>query len=209
MMKNENGAYFGLLALTVALTALAVVALVPSPAASKPNVLGYRSVCSFAPASSAICGLAAGVVCTLRGRLVSRGAKSARYRPLILPAGVGVILVVIAFVFGLLFLGAQARFQAIIRGTAPAAGVAVTGTGTHSATVTQGEISATVELTLSGGRIERLELKQGRNVEPALAARLFDEVKSAQSTKVDAVSGATASSRVLLSAIEEALRKSP
>ena len=61
-------------------------------------------------------------------------------------------------------------------------------------------------LTVSAGRIESLRLVDGRNVEPALAERLFAAVRAARSTQVEAVSGATASSRVVLRAIEEAAR---
>ncbi len=109
MQKNESPAYWSMLGLSLAFSILAVVTMLPNPAASKPNVLGYRSVCSFAPAATALCGLLAGISCTLRNRRVSRAAASMRYRPLILPTAVGLALLTVALVFGIRFGNAQAR----------------------------------------------------------------------------------------------------
>ena len=128
MEKNESPAYWAMLALTLVFSVLAVVTLIPNPAAAKPNVLGYRSVCSFAPAATALCGFLAGIACTLRNRLVSRRASSMRYRPLIIPAGVGLILLVVALVFGIRFATAQSRFGAIIAKTSATA-VSASATG--------------------------------------------------------------------------------
>ena len=122
MEKNESSAYWALLALSLAFSILALVTLLPRAAAVKPNVLGYRSVCSFAPAATALCGVLAGITCTLRNRLFSRRASAMRYRPLIVPAGVGLILLALAVVFGIRFAAAQSRFGTIISRTAPAAG---------------------------------------------------------------------------------------
>jgi uncharacterized protein with FMN-binding domain len=194
-----------MLGMTIVFSLLAVVTMLPNPAASKPNVLGYRSVCSFAPAASALCGLLAGVTCTIRNRRLSKAASSARYKPLILPIGVAVILVAIAAVFGARFGAAQTRFAAVIaKAEVKAAMRASLADGTRSATFSEGDVSATVELTVSAGRISTLRLTAGKNVDETLASRIFDEVKAAGSAAVDAVSGATASSNVLLRAIEAA-----
>lgn len=214
MQKNESLLYWGMLGLSFAFGVLAVVTLIPNPLASKPNVLGYRSVCSFSPASTALCGLLAGITCTLRNRRVSRAAASMRYRPLILPIGVGLVLLIVALVFGIRFGNAQARFGTIIaktRGEAPTAGTtaAVLAEGTRSTTVTEGDISATVEVTVQSGSIASMSLKAGKNVEPSVAEVLFERVKAAGSTAVDAVSGATATSRVLLEAIGAAAAGEP
>jgi uncharacterized protein with FMN-binding domain len=196
--------------LSLAFSILAVVTLLPNAAASKPNVLGYRSVCSFAPAATALCGLLAGITCALRNRVVSRGSASARYRPLILPGGIGLVLLTLALVFGIRFGAAQAGFGRVIAqtraqaGAASAAPAAALADGTRSATVTQGRVSATVEVTVRDGRIAGLRLAGGQNVEKTLADTLFDRVISAGSPAVDAVSGATASSNVLLEAVTEA-----
>jgi uncharacterized protein with FMN-binding domain len=179
------------------------VTLVPNGAASKPNVLGYRSVCSFAPTATALCGLLAGITCTLRNRLFSRRASSARYRPMIIPAGVGILLLVLAAVFGIRFGIAQKRFGAIIAKTAPAAAAVFTD-GTRTAAFSEGEVSAAVEVTVASGRISVIHLVSGRNVDAALAQTIFARIQAAGTTSVDAVSGATASSNVLMKAVAAA-----
>lgn len=205
MHTHESKAYYATLALTSAFSVLAIVTMLPNPAASKPNVLGYRSVCSFAPAASALCGLLAGVTCTFRNRRFSKAASSARYKPLIVPVGVAVILVAIAAVFGARFGAAQSHFGSVIARTeVKGAPFASLSDGTRSGTFSEGDVTATVELTVSAGQISALRLTAGKNVDESLASRIFDEVKSAKSTAVDAVSGATASCNVLLRAIEAA-----
>jgi len=206
MEKNESVMYWGLLALSLAFSVLAAVTLVPNPAAAKPNVLGYRSVCSFAPAATALCGVLAGITCTVRNRVFSRRASSMRYRPLIVPAGVGILLLVAALVFGIRFGNAQSRFQAVIQKTGPTVGAPTFIDGTRDATSQEGEIFATVEVTVAAGRIESMRLVSGQNVDSALAETIFSRVKAAGSTSVDAVSGATASCQVLLKAIASAAR---
>ncbi len=206
MEKNEPVLYYVLLGLTLALSLLAAITLLPNPAASKPNVLGYRSVCSFAPAASALCGFLAGLTCTVRNRRFSRNAASARYRPLILPIFVGFLLLAVAAVFGIRFGVAQSRFGAVIAKTAPTAGpFGSFSDGTRSATFAEGEVSATVQVTVKAGAIGELRLIEGKNVDQELAGKVFQKVRSAGSLAVDAVSGATASSMVLLKAIEAAL----
>lgn len=208
MLKQQAAGYYALLGLSLLFSVLALVTLLPDPGASKPNVLGYRSVCSFAPAATAVCGLLAGLTCTIRSRRVSRLAAGNRYRPPVVAAAVGLLLAAVAVWAGLRFAAAESRFGTVI------AAVQVERQplhlegweGTRTAFHSEGEISATVALTVSAGRIESLRLVDGRNVEPALAERLFAAVRAARSTQVEAVSGATASSRVVLRAIEEAAR---
>jgi uncharacterized protein with FMN-binding domain len=183
----------------------AAVTLMPNPGASKPNVLGYRSVCSFAPAATALCGLLAGITCTLRNRLVSSRAASARYQPPILAVAIGLLLLTAAAVSGIRFAAVQSRFGTVIAGTAVKGGaLPVLTDGVRRATATEGDVSATVEIRVTAGRIAGIELKEGRNVEPSVAQAIFDAVKAKGSTDVDTVSGATATSKVLLQAIEKA-----
>jgi uncharacterized protein with FMN-binding domain len=202
MQKNETPLYWGMLGLSLAFSILAVITLLPNPAASKPNVLGYFSVCSFAPAATALCGLLAGITCTLRNRVASAGAASQRYRPFIVPGAVGVLLIALALIFGVRFGNAQARFGTIIAKTRAESGAGLAAAtvvdGTHSATVSEGEVSATVEVTVSAGQIQSMRLTAGKNVGKALAAEIFSRIRKAATTDVDAVSGATASSNVLL-----------
>jgi len=57
---------------------------------------------------------------------------------------------------------------------------------------------------VTGGSITGLRLVEGRNVDPSVADAVFAAVRDARSSSVDAVAGATASSNVLLKALEEA-----
>ncbi|MGA2480846.1 MAG: FMN-binding protein [Spirochaetia bacterium] len=205
MQRNESAGYYGLLGVTMAFSVIAVVTLIPTPAAPVPNGLGYRSVCGFAPAATALCALLAAATCTLRNRLVSRNAASARYSPLFVPIGVAILLLAVTAVFGIRYGVTQSHFVEVItktqsRGT-PLASLP---DGTRSATVTEGEVSATVQVIVSSGEISDIQLTAGRNVDATLAGEIIGRVKKAASTSVDAVSGATASSNVLLKAIEAA-----
>jgi uncharacterized protein with FMN-binding domain len=205
MQDRQKPLYLVLLGVSAALSVLAVVTLIPNPGASKPNVLGYRSVCAFAPAATALCALAAGVTCLLRNRLVSIRAASARYQPPIAMAAVAAAAITVAAVFGARFGAAQSRFQSVISRTAPGgAAFAALADGTRRATASEGEVSATVELTSAGGRVVDVRLLDGTNVDPGVAARVFERVKASQSSAVDAVAGATATSNVLLRAVEAA-----
>lgn len=245
---RQPASYRALLGLSLLFSILAVVTLLPNPGASKPNVLGYRSVCSFAPAATALCGLLAGITCTVRNRVFSRRAASARYSPFIVPAAVGLLLSGIALVSGLRFAAVQSRFQAVIRETASAdastaasssanAGSTATAAGadaqsaasdtapaatpaaadgaaagrstlfadgTRRAEAGSGEVRAVVEAVVSSGRITGLSLIEGVNMEKRLVETLFGKVLERQTTEVEAVSGATASSNVLLEAVRKA-----
>jgi len=71
----------------------------------------------------------------------------------------------------------------------------------------EGDVSATVEVTGAGGKVTGLRLVEGRNIEPSVADALFAAVRDAKSTAGDAVSGATATSNVVLKAIEAATKQ--
>ncbi len=68
--------YAGLLSLTILSAIGGVLTLLPVPGASYPNVLGYRSLCTFAPAATLFCFLIAGTSCVIRASLVKRRAFS-------------------------------------------------------------------------------------------------------------------------------------
>ncbi|MCX7029984.1 MAG: FMN-binding protein [Spirochaetes bacterium] len=205
MNERQPAAYYALIGLSLVFSVLAVVTLLPNPSASKPNVLGYRSVCTFAPAATALCGLLAGITCILRNRLVSARRVATRFQPPFVAILVLGALVAAAAVFGARFSASQSRFAAIIADSAPAgASFASLEDGTRLATVSEGEVSATVEITVAGGSVTGLRLVEGTNVEQSVADVVFAAVEESQSSAVDAVSGATASSNVLLKAIEEA-----
>lgn len=209
MEKAQTRAYSALLVVSIVLALLAVVTMLPNPGASKPNVLGYRSICTFAPTASALCCLLAAIVCTVRNRRFSKDAAAARYQPLFLPAGVGLLLLVFALVFGIRFGQAQSRFGSVIAETKASLPVGTLSSlvdGTRRATATNGEVAATVEVTVSGGSITAVKLVDGENVDQGLADTLLARMREKGSLSVDAVSGATASSDVLLKAIGEAAR---
>jgi hypothetical protein len=69
MSKKQIGA--GLLAVAIILAALAIATLVPL-SGSKPNDLGYASACPFAPWSTLVLGLGAGVVWIVRQYIQTR-----------------------------------------------------------------------------------------------------------------------------------------
>ncbi len=79
-------AYRPLLALSGLFAIGAALTLVPSPGASWPNILGYRSLCTFAPGATLACALSAGLACTLRARLVRKGRGPAFAPVLVLGA---------------------------------------------------------------------------------------------------------------------------
>ena len=68
-MRQKKPGYRALLALTVLLTLAALVTVMPNAAASKPSLLGYKSICSFAPVATVVLLIAAGLVCVIRRRL--------------------------------------------------------------------------------------------------------------------------------------------
>ncbi len=205
MNERQPAAYYALIGLSLAFSVLAVVTLLPNPAASKPNVLGYRSVCTFAPAATALCGILAGITCILRNRLVSVRKAATRFQPPFVAVLVLGALVAAAAVFGARFSAAQAHFEDLIAKSPPAGtSFGSLADGTRRATVQEGDVSATVEITVSGGGISGLRLVEARNVEQSVADAVFAAVKESQSSVVDAVSGATASSNVLLKAVEKA-----
>jgi hypothetical protein len=70
--RGFGPAYPALLALSALLAAAAVATLLPYAGASWPCVLGYKALCTFAPASTFACALLAAIACTIRARLVRR-----------------------------------------------------------------------------------------------------------------------------------------
>lgn len=68
-------------------------------------------------------------------------------------------------------------------------------------------IYAKVEVTVFGGSITKVSLLEHRNERGKSAEAIIDKVMKQQTLKVDAVAGATNSSKVILAAIEDALKK--
>lgn len=79
--------------------------------------------------------------------------------------------------------------------------------GTYTGSYNSYRWSTTVEVTVSNHKIteiKKIKIQQGRD---SLVNDLIDEIITKQTTNVDAVSGATASSKCFLKAVEKALSK--
>ena len=77
--------------------------------------------------------------------------------------------------------------------------------GTYEGSYGSFPVSAIVEVTVRNHRITKIELVDHSNGQGQPAEVLPERVIESQSVKVDAISGATYSSRVILKAIETAL----
>lgn len=69
-------------------------------------------------------------------------------------------------------------------------------------------VAADVSVTVEGNRIKEIKLDRHKNERGQKAEVITDKVIAAQSLKVDTISGATNSSKVILKAIDNALSKS-
>jgi uncharacterized protein with FMN-binding domain len=80
--------------------------------------------------------------------------------------------------------------------------------GTYQGEYEAGPVKAVVSVTVAGGRIESIEILEHRNLLGKKAEReIPSRVLNAQSLRVDTVTRATASSMVILKAIEIALSR--
>jgi uncharacterized protein with FMN-binding domain len=184
-----------------------ILTLVPDPMAGKPNILGYLSLCTFAPAATFFCFSIAGLSCTIRAFLFktdSDGKHSPISAHLFALIPIGLLLL-----GGIVSTGIWAGSAAIyssqivtqIQTTLPA-GIT---DGTFSGTWVTEEVAATVELVIRDGKILSGRLTSSRNVPARIAEAIFNGIIGTQSLQVDAVTGATASCSVLLKACERAL----
>lgn len=89
--QPKNPALYGaLLGLSGLFTLAAILTLVPNPGARWENVLGYRSLCTFAPIATAICAFLAGATCVIRARIA--GPRAGEKRSLVAPVVVAAAL---------------------------------------------------------------------------------------------------------------------
>lgn len=65
-MKVKKKAYNLLLILTIVFTLAAILTVLPSEHVNKVSILGYKASCSYAPISTVICLLLAGLTCKIR-----------------------------------------------------------------------------------------------------------------------------------------------
>jgi uncharacterized protein with FMN-binding domain len=78
--------------------------------------------------------------------------------------------------------------------------------GVYTGSYDSGPVIVVVDVTVKDRAITDIKLVKHRNGQGQAAAAITDKVIAAQSIKVDAVSGATMSSNVILLAIENALK---
>ena len=78
--------------------------------------------------------------------------------------------------------------------------------GTYLGKYSAGRFSNEVSVTVKGGKITGLALVKDVTVPlPGMSQKLFESIIASQSLKVDTVSGATATTKAYLKAIEDAL----
>lgn len=92
-----------LLIITVLAFAGGVVTLIPRAGASYPNVFGYKSVCTFAPAASFFCFFIAGMCCFLRATFIRDREGSSKERFRSHAKSLVPVILVLAFAVGLTF----------------------------------------------------------------------------------------------------------
>jgi uncharacterized protein with FMN-binding domain len=79
--------------------------------------------------------------------------------------------------------------------------------GVYEGSQDNGLVSAVVQVETKDGKIDSIKVLKHKHGPGHSAKKIVDRVVAAQSLKVDSVSGATGSSKVLLKAIESALEK--
>ncbi|EEG76807.1 FMN-binding protein [Dethiobacter alkaliphilus] len=80
--------------------------------------------------------------------------------------------------------------------------------GTHRGTFTYGAFNFVVDVVVADGEVVETIVVQNRDNQPSRdAEEVLDRVVEEQTLNVDAVSGATVSSRTLIKAVENALKR--
>jgi hypothetical protein len=93
MNKTKTKAYIAFLVLSSIFALAAAATLLPWPSARWANILGYKSLCPFAPISTMLCAILALITCTIRAHLFGphRGEK----RSWAVPIAVGIALILV------------------------------------------------------------------------------------------------------------------
>jgi hypothetical protein len=97
----NKSVYITLLASATIATIAGLLTLMPWATANYPNILGYRSLCTFAPAAAFYCFLIAGIICFCRATFTkdrhgTLGQRFIYHRKHLLPL---VIVLIVALVF--------------------------------------------------------------------------------------------------------------
>lgn len=101
-----------LLLLTIVATAGGILTLMPRSAASYPNLIGYSSLCTYAPAATFFCFFIAGFTCFIRSTFIkdqsgSNRDRFKRHAKRLIPLG---IVLVAALMFHFRYSNIKARY---------------------------------------------------------------------------------------------------
>ncbi len=123
-----------------------------------------------------------------------------------------IIAVLVVFIGGILaVLGAKAYIEANLETLADQAisnvDFSKAEDGVYVGSYNAFPVAAEVEVTISNHQISKIELIKHNNGQGSTAEVIPDKVVEAQTLEVDIVSGATYSSKVILKAIEDALKQ--
>ena len=119
--------------------------------------------------------------------------------------GAGVLVLVLVVAFRVLVSRLESNLEALNNMTIEEVDLNTIEDGIYEGSYGSFPVSATVEVTVKNHRITEVELVDHSNGQGQPAEVLPEKVVDSQSVKVDAISGATYSSRVILKAIETAL----
>lgn len=92
-----------------------ILTMIPWPWASYPNIIGYSSLCTFAPAATLFCFTLAGISCYLRASLVkddegSVAERLARHAHSLIPIA---ILLIAAVIVTVIFMDVKTQYEAV------------------------------------------------------------------------------------------------
>ncbi len=99
-----------LMIVSVVATIGGVLTLMPASGATYENVLGYRSLCPFAPAATLYCFAIAGTSCVIRASFVKRKALTGKAELRTGPAVVVAVLYALAVFSTFWFLDVKAQY---------------------------------------------------------------------------------------------------
>lgn len=123
------------------------------------------------------------------------------------PLAVILAIVAVVIVAGYTAGGLQSNLKQLAVSTIASIDLSEIEDGTYTGTYTALPISAEVHVTVQNHRLTAVELVKHSHGRGAAAEVILDEVLRQQTLGVDAISGATYSSKVILKAIENALTK--
>jgi len=118
-----------------------------------------------------------------------------------------ILRILLACIAAVVVLGSCAFAQKIEQLTVDDVGIASVKSGEYRGSVKILPVTATVRVTVKDGAITEIDLVRHFHGPDHGADAILGRVMAAQSLAVDAVAGATYSSKVVLKAIEQALKK--